>query len=63
MERECRGKSSGRVPNRVPAPTRRGKVTTLEEEEKSDTKDDESTLEGDSQDNFLDQTPGEEETE
>ena len=63
MEREYRGKSSGRVPNRVPTPTRRGKVTTLDEEEKSDTKDDESILEGDNQDHFLDQTPGEEETE
>ena len=63
MERECRGKASGRVPNRVPAPARRGKVTTLEEEEKSDTKDDESTLEGESQDHFLDQTPGEEDKE
>ena len=62
VEKECRGKSSGRVPNRVPAPARRGKVNTIEEEEKSDTKDDESTLEGDT-DHFLDQTPGEEETE
>ena len=32
------------------------------EEEKSDTKEDENTLEGDT-DHFLDQTPGEEETE